>query len=146
MSAKQGIYKWHRWESINMTAKCIEHRHITAKLEAYWPSCYFVLCCMQCFLIQSVLAVLHLFIIPKLLHMVVLNWSFLTGWAWYAFHAYCLCIYGWQLFSFCSSWKGHQSAHSVSFSLFLLLYVLAYCYGHCLYKFVISDYYVAIPG
>ena len=40
MSAKQGIHKWHRLESINMVAKCIVHMYITAKLKAYWLSCF----------------------------------------------------------------------------------------------------------
>ena len=36
MSAKQGIYKWHRWESINIFAKCIVHMYITAELKVWY--------------------------------------------------------------------------------------------------------------
>ena len=38
MSAKQGINKWYRSESINMVAKCIFNMHITAELRGYWLS------------------------------------------------------------------------------------------------------------
>ena len=39
ISAKQGIHKWHRQESINMIVKYIVHIHISAELKAYWLSC-----------------------------------------------------------------------------------------------------------
>ena len=39
MSAKQGISKWHRKDSINKVAKCIVQMYITAELKAYWLPC-----------------------------------------------------------------------------------------------------------
>ena len=35
MSAKQGIHKWHQWESINMVTKNKEHMHSTAELNPF---------------------------------------------------------------------------------------------------------------
>ena len=40
MSARQGIHKWHRGESIKMIAKRIIHMYITAELNVCWLSYY----------------------------------------------------------------------------------------------------------